>query len=532
MRVAIYTRVSDRSQVDGYSLDDQLRACREYAAARGWIVVHVYTDEGRSAYRNVYRAQFEAMLDAARKGQFTAVVVYKFDRFDRKTLHQLQMAAELERFGVEICSTSEPIDRGTAAGKLSFSMMAAVAQFTSDTTGERVRDARKAAARQGYWIGPIPIGYTKGQDGILVPSADAEAVKLAVQLRVSGQHSYTTIAQALNAAGWRIPDVKAGTRKPFTKFAVEELLKNEVYIGKVHCRGQVFDGKHEPLIDADTWAKLCEIQTARAGKRGRPAGQVVRTPSASLFDLTYCVACGSRMWLQPPSGTRKHPYYLCSRRATGGPCQAGMVRADVVDGTLLAVMGQLAVPEAWHAEILRRATNLATPVAPPAATDHTAIQAELRQLRLDFADERLDEATYRLAKARLLARLAGQEAERGTPDLAGVAPLLWDLPKLLEVATPLERNAVYRGVFDRVWLEPHTIRAVTPTPIYEQLLLATRHVIRQHGPVPHPAHQSVLSTLRSRFRRSSRYSSRAFAFVARCGSNTTLVNKDCNTERR
>jgi DNA invertase Pin-like site-specific DNA recombinase len=151
-----------------------------------------------------------------------------FGRFARKTLLQLQRAAELERLGIDICSAAEPVDRRTAAGKLSFGMMAVVAQFSSDTTGERVKDARIAAVRQGLWVGPVPVGYSKGDDKVLRPSTDAEAVKLAARLYATGQHSYTTICQALNDAGWRIPNVKTGTRRLFTKFAVEEMLQNDV----------------------------------------------------------------------------------------------------------------------------------------------------------------------------------------------------------------------------------------------------------------------------------------------------------------
>jgi site-specific DNA recombinase len=127
MRAVIYIRVSDKSQVDGYSLEDQERACREYAQARGWNILQVYADEGRSAYLDVRRPQFEALLEAARQRQFDVVIIYKFDRFARKTLLQFQRAAELERLGIEICSATEPVDRSTAAGKLSFGMMAVVA---------------------------------------------------------------------------------------------------------------------------------------------------------------------------------------------------------------------------------------------------------------------------------------------------------------------------------------------------------------------------------------------------------------------
>ena len=47
---SIYVRVSSKEQVEGYSLDAQRRACRDFCAARGYTIVAEYTDEGLSAH--------------------------------------------------------------------------------------------------------------------------------------------------------------------------------------------------------------------------------------------------------------------------------------------------------------------------------------------------------------------------------------------------------------------------------------------------------------------------------------------------
>ena len=51
MCCAIYIRVSGKQQVKGVSLDDQLRACREYALRQGWSITEsLYVEPGRSAF--------------------------------------------------------------------------------------------------------------------------------------------------------------------------------------------------------------------------------------------------------------------------------------------------------------------------------------------------------------------------------------------------------------------------------------------------------------------------------------------------
>jgi site-specific DNA recombinase len=48
MRTVIYTRVSSEEQLDGFSLSAQAEQCRRYADQKGWTVVRLYEERGRS----------------------------------------------------------------------------------------------------------------------------------------------------------------------------------------------------------------------------------------------------------------------------------------------------------------------------------------------------------------------------------------------------------------------------------------------------------------------------------------------------
>src|SRR5439155_18200939 len=49
----IYARVSSEEQVQGYSIQAQLQACRDWAEKHGYKVAKEYLDEGYSASRNL-----------------------------------------------------------------------------------------------------------------------------------------------------------------------------------------------------------------------------------------------------------------------------------------------------------------------------------------------------------------------------------------------------------------------------------------------------------------------------------------------
>jgi site-specific DNA recombinase len=482
LRCVLYIRVSSRKQLDGISLEDQERQGRAYAERAGWSVTFVYVEPGRSAFTEdlTKRVAFNQMLADARAGLFDVVLVYKLNRFARNVPTQYQAAADLERYGVQIASATEPIERKTASGRATFGMLAVMAQLQSDQLSEKMRHTRLAEARQGRHVGPIPVGYNR-ENGLLTPSEDAPAVRMAARLRASGQYTHTDIARALNDEGWRVPS-RFGGRRRYSEYQVEEMLKNPIYIGLVRCKGQVFPGKHEPLIDPEIWERVRAVEAERSNRRVSAASTVIKTPAASLVDLAYCAACGARMWFQSANPSRSRAYYICSDHATGGECPARGCRADIVDQALLDFVRRLAVPEEWHDTILRRAAVITTSFAPTQPVDREAVEASLRSLRLDFADERLDEVTYQREKARLLSQLEQPIEIRAVPNVGGYAPMLWDLSALVEVATPLERNAVYRGIINRVWVEPHRITALTPTRSYEGMLVAASELFHRGGP--------------------------------------------------
>src|SRR4029078_9732617 len=85
----IYARVSSEEQVQGYSIQAQLRACREWAEKHDYKVARQFLDEGYSASRNPDRLEScKEMLGAAalKSHPFDTIIVHKLDRFSRDSL--------------------------------------------------------------------------------------------------------------------------------------------------------------------------------------------------------------------------------------------------------------------------------------------------------------------------------------------------------------------------------------------------------------------------------------------------------------
>jgi DNA invertase Pin-like site-specific DNA recombinase len=81
------------------------------------------------------------------------VTVYKLDRLGRSLQDLLQLLDRIDAAGAQFRSLTEPIDTRTAAGKLMYSILGAVAEFEKSLIGERVRAGQVAAYRRGVKFG-------------------------------------------------------------------------------------------------------------------------------------------------------------------------------------------------------------------------------------------------------------------------------------------------------------------------------------------------------------------------------------------
>src|SRR5262245_62072754 len=85
----IYARVSSEEQVQGYSIQAQLRACHEWAETHGYKVAKEYLEEGQSAFRNLEKREAlkELLADTVSKQRsFDLIICHKLDRLFRDTL--------------------------------------------------------------------------------------------------------------------------------------------------------------------------------------------------------------------------------------------------------------------------------------------------------------------------------------------------------------------------------------------------------------------------------------------------------------
>lgn len=137
-----YARVSTLEQGDKYGLEIQ----KEMLHKAGATVIFDEMESGA----NKDRPQLKSLLDTVKQGD--TIIVPKFDRLARNTLHLLQIVEQLQAKGVNFKSLSESIDTTTAMGKMFLTIMGAIAELERETIKERTqRGIHKHIEKHGTW---------------------------------------------------------------------------------------------------------------------------------------------------------------------------------------------------------------------------------------------------------------------------------------------------------------------------------------------------------------------------------------------
>jgi len=295
VRCAIYTRKSSEEGLDQSfnSLDAQREACEAYIRSQkheGWNVLPAHYDDGGASGGNIDRAALQKLLEEIDAGRVDMVVVYKIDRLTRSLADFAKLVERLEAAGASFVSVTQQFNTSTSMGRLTLNVLLSFAQFEREVTAERIRDKIAASKKKGLWMGGlVPLGYDKGEDGLVINSQEAEIVRGLFEsylefgnVRELKQHAdrtgYLTKTRTLQSG--QIVEGRA-----FSRGRLYHLLSNPIYIGKIQHKTDQYEGVHQAIIDEALWAQVQErIQQNRVDRKSRSNARNPSPLAGKVFD--------------------------------------------------------------------------------------------------------------------------------------------------------------------------------------------------------------------------------------------------------
>ena len=384
--VGIWVRVSTEDQARGDSPEHHERRAQAYAESRDWQVKEVYRLAGVSGKEVMSHPETKRMLEDVRKGRITALIFSKLARLARNTKQLLEFADLFKASGADLVSLQESIDTSSSAGRLLYTMIAALAEWEREEIADRVAVSIPIRAKMGKSLGgDAPFGY-QWKDKQLIPhETEAPVRKLIYELFLELRRK-KSVAQELNQRGYRTRKGKLWSdtsvawmlRDPSAK----GLHRKNYITGRVPGKRWSFKPAEEvihfpipAIVSVETWEKCFAILEENRLKRQRTAKRTVH-----LFAGFVHCHCGKKMYVAVDT-----PKYICQKCRNKIPIlDLEAIFYEQLRGYFLSpeeVAGYLAKADATLKESEELAVTL--------KAERDATQKKIDRLYDDYAAERL-----------------------------------------------------------------------------------------------------------------------------------------------
>ena len=315
--VGIWIRVSSEDQAKGESPAHHLERAKAYATARGWTVKEVYDLAGISGKSVKEHPECKRMQADVKRGHITGLIFSKLARLARNTKELLEFSDDFRDHNADLISISETIDTSSPAGRLFFTIIAAMATWEREEIADRQKASILVRAKLGKTInGRAPYGF-QWKNRQLVSHPDEapirrKAYEMFLQYRRKG-----TVAKLLNAAGHRtregvtFSDTQVGRilTCPSAKgvYYFNRTRKNGPWKGTEKPEEEWGEAKCDAIIPEDLWDEVNKIIEEQLKQHKKPG----KVPINPFGNRVWC-QCGGKMYERKNIG--KFHCRACNRK--------------------------------------------------------------------------------------------------------------------------------------------------------------------------------------------------------------------------
>lgn len=419
LRVGVWAAVSSKEQAadDKSSLDDQLKAGADFAAALGGQVVARYTTahsrdvimwseaESEMASYRAFREDVQAhridliwMLDPDRAGR------------DPALSEQLYSLARKNNVEVYVSTSPHPVGQQSPGHRYLFSIQATRAGEDQALRKHRFASGmRGRVLKRGLHPGHWPLGYAPVRDGSgkvmgAEPDGNAPAVLEVTRLFLAG-HSIEQITARMNAGPFR-PMFSSRWHTS----TVRKITRNDAYGGLLVWRGEKAaepSAHFPPLWNALTFAAVVRERQRRA------RGPYHRTGAGPYSGVAFCASCGGAMYRFSHHRNKEIHYLDCGAhhvdRGVCGPNHIAERLVTVALGEAMAVLCNQTVLDATLARLGDGAALDGARADLARATGHvTDLEAQRLRLAHALAAGKMQSDVYYAVDGDLSAQLGAE----------------------------------------------------------------------------------------------------------------------------
>ena len=328
----LYARKStDEPERQVLSIEAQLFELREYAKKEGLSVVREFV-ESKTA-KEPGREIFNNMIASIEEDEADGILAWHPDRLARNSIDGGQIIYFIDTGKITTLKFPTFWFDPTPQGKFMLSIAFGQSKYYVDNLSENVKRGIRQKLRNGIWSAWAPLGYINDKNNhcIIVDKEKAKFIKKAFELYATGEYPLAQIRKIINTSG-----LVGRKGKLLSVSNYQYMLKNKIYYGMIEYNGELYDGKHKPIITKKLFDKCQEVMKHKS----KPKGQQLKPYMYRGF--FHCGECGCFITTETQKG---HNYLRCTKRKN--PCSQRYTREESITSQIREKIKKVSLSSAW-----------------------------------------------------------------------------------------------------------------------------------------------------------------------------------------
>ena len=406
----LYARKStDIEDMQVQSIEGQLDELRLLAKRENITIVEELVEKQSAKVPG--RPIFNKMLEMIEEGRANGIISWHPDRLARNSVDggRIIYLVDTEKISALKFNTFwfEPTPQGKFMLSISFSQ----SKYYVDSLSENTRRGLRQKARNGNFPGVAPRGYLNDTRNrtIVVNKKIAPLIVEAFEKYSYGNVRLKDISCFLATKG-----IITTKNKSLCLSETKKILSNSFYFGLFKWSGEVYEGRHTPIISKALFDKVQEVLASRNHQWINANVQRVPKPYVGLLK---CGECGMAITGEIKNKYYKNgnmdifKYYRCTRKSKFINCRQPFIREENLDRQLSTLIKKYSLRKDWANKMLKKLDQEKIDLAQSGHRFVIEKQEEVRKISskltilLDsYLDQEVDKESYLTKKSELLSQ--------------------------------------------------------------------------------------------------------------------------------
>ena len=390
----IYTRKStDTEDRQVRSISDQLAELKELAIKENIDVVDIFVEKQTAKIPG--RPIFNEMILRMEAGEASGILAWHPDRLARNSVDGGKVIYLVDTGVINEMKFPTFWFDSTPQGKFMLSIAFSQSKYYVDNLSENIKRGHRNKLKEGIWPRNAPLGYLNDKvNKVIIPDTlRSPYIVKAFEAYASGKYTLRQIRELVTELGFR-----SQKEQVLSISNIHDILRNPIFCGLLRYGGEIYEGKHKPIITKKLFDSVQEAMSRKSKPKGKGLKEYI------YRGFFRCGECGCFITTETQKG---HNYLRCTKRKN--PCSQKYNREEIITSEIQKEIKKVSLPDDWAKWMLAEnekdklvEAQSSTLFADKTKADISLLDSKIEKLMNAYLENALSLEEYRDAKSALV----------------------------------------------------------------------------------------------------------------------------------